>query len=381
MAWCGSRCKTPLRSRRARARCPSPSRAWRLEEPGRRRLAKPQVVLEQQHRRQRRGEVIDLRFRAFQLLRIGQQVAQQLPRLGLAAELLPRQRGIVGQGGEGAGGSSPRSPPRSWRPPANASARRAFLPARAGAAEPILHVAWFESRCRASPRFCGSAAAGLKMLPCGRGFALGQRHAAQGQAAADILPQRLPFAALPGLKFSSAQQPERLLVSADLVVQAQIRRSSHREGRPARHVSATRAAAWPAVPQSLPELIALVEDARAGGRRERLFVGRPGLGRPPAKVEVADAQVPPDHRVVRIEPGTPLPHRHRLLVAATIVAAGCRGSPVRGRRRARHGRPPPGWRFPPAGRGSNSRATGPLPGVACFRLAWLPNRWCSQPSV
>ena len=61
----------------------------RLQKQRRGFLPKLQVVVEQQHRRQRRGEVINLRRRLLQFPRVGQQIAEKFFRLRCAGRAFP----------------------------------------------------------------------------------------------------------------------------------------------------------------------------------------------------------------------------------------------------------------------------------------------------
>ena len=321
MAWWGSRCKTLFSSRPARAFCPSPSRAcaWRNRAVVAWRNCK--VVVEQQHRGQRGGEVIDLRFRPLQLLGIGQAGRQEAsspwPCGRAAARPARRSRSWRRR----AGSSSPRSRPGRWRPRANAGGRRTFRPARPGAAEPILHVALVGQQVPRLAEVLGRRGRGLKMGQRGGGVCPAPARCGPGPngcartAPAPVL-RRLPRAE--NFFRSTASAPSRAGRSG--CTGRRVRRSGRRGVRPVPRAFPTRGAAWPANRPAASR----VDRARRGCVRcrvgaEGLFVGRPGLGRLPAKVEVADAEVPPDHGIMRIAPGTPLPQRHGLLMAATIV--------------------------------------------------------------
>ena len=73
-----------------------------VQEQGGGFLPELQVVLEEQHGRQRGGKVLDPGFGLLELLGVSQQLAQELLGAGLLAEAFPGQGGIIGHFTEGA---------------------------------------------------------------------------------------------------------------------------------------------------------------------------------------------------------------------------------------------------------------------------------------
>src|SRR5947207_817392 len=65
------------------------------EKMRRRDLARLRVIVEEQHRRQGRGKVVDLGGLSWKLPRVSQQLAQQLSRSRTATEFFPRERGEI----------------------------------------------------------------------------------------------------------------------------------------------------------------------------------------------------------------------------------------------------------------------------------------------
>ncbi len=191
----------------------------RLQEQRRRFLPELQVVVEQQHRRQGRGEVINLRPGFLELLRVGEQIAEQFPGLAALPEFYPRLRGVISHFAEGAnahflevafetGGGQP------------------MLPGLFGvtvcgprATEPVMDVALvgeqmlgFAQIARRGERVFKVRAGLCKITFC-------QCQPTQSQLGAHVLTEWAAFATFPRLELTTGNQFRRWRVLAGLIVE------------------------------------------------------------------------------------------------------------------------------------------------------------------
>ena len=127
--------------------------------------------------------------------------------------------------------------------------------------------------------------------------------ASEREMRADVLAERLAFAAFPRLEFACGKDAQRGRGPAGLVVECA---KFHRQiiALPHEIQIPFQLAQTPirCFAQALPELVTLVEQPcvrRIGA--DRLVVGHAGFVGLPGYIEVADAEVAPDHRIAGVE--------------------------------------------------------------------------------
>ena len=191
----------------------------RLEEQGGGFLPKLQIIIEQQHRRQRRGEIVDPGFARLELPRVGQQVPEQLLGFGLPAQFSPRQGRVIGHFAEGAHAHFLEVAPERGRGAPVFARSFGIAEGGEGATEPVMEIALIGEQVSGFAQVGGGRQSRLKVRSCSSRVIPGERRSSQQQMRTGPLTQRTAFAAFPRLEMAAAHQRERLGGLAGLVVE------------------------------------------------------------------------------------------------------------------------------------------------------------------